>query len=207
LAITRAFALIVAHWIWLGHAKAPVKQSNQERSSNRTTTDIVRVAADIFSNTIREYSAGEHLPHAIMRRVPVPSSSPATMLVSRGAVFPSLVSGRAGAQRKRPQIAGITQRQATTPTRAHRRAHLRAVTNLHGQPTFPHRVQPKRNGAMADDRAIRGPQDRQRVNMSEDYEVAYWSKKWGVTREELAEAVRNAGPMAGAVAKHLGKEP
>ena len=60
---------------------------------------------------------------------------------------------------------------------------------------------------MANDRTKRGPQDRQRVNMSEDYEVAYWSKKWGVTREELAEAVRTAGPMAGAVAKHLGKEP
>jgi hypothetical protein len=27
----------------------------------------VRVAADIFSSTIREYSAGEHLPRAIIR--------------------------------------------------------------------------------------------------------------------------------------------
>jgi len=31
---------------------------------------------------------------------------------------------------------------------------------------------------MADDRSLRGPQDRQRINLSEDYEVAYWSKKW-----------------------------
>jgi hypothetical protein len=61
--------------------------------------------------------------------------------------------------------------------------------------------------AMADDRSMRGPQDRQRVNMSEDYEVSYWSKKWGVTREELAEAVRQAGPMSAAVARQLGKEP
>jgi hypothetical protein len=29
---------------------------------------------------------------------------------------------------------------------------------------------------MADDRSLRGPQDRQRINLSEDYEVAYWSK-------------------------------
>ena len=60
---------------------------------------------------------------------------------------------------------------------------------------------------MADDRTLRGRQDRQRINMSEDYEVTYWSKKWGVSREQLAEAVRNAGPMAAAVAKFLGKEP
>ena len=43
--------------------------------------------------------------------------------------------------------------------------------------------------------------------MSEDYEVAYWSKKWGVSREQLAEAVRKVGPMSAAVAKALGKEP
>lgn len=60
---------------------------------------------------------------------------------------------------------------------------------------------------MADDRSKRGPGDRQRVNMSEDYEVAYWSKKWGVTREQLAEAVKKAGPMSADVAKALGKAP
>ena len=60
---------------------------------------------------------------------------------------------------------------------------------------------------MADDRNLRGPQDRQRINLSEDYEVAYWSKKWDVSREQLTEAVRKAGPMSAAVAKLLGKEP
>ena len=60
---------------------------------------------------------------------------------------------------------------------------------------------------MADDRSLRGTQDRQRINLSEDYEVTYWSKKWDVSREELAEAVRKAGPMSAAVAKLLGKEP
>jgi hypothetical protein len=59
---------------------------------------------------------------------------------------------------------------------------------------------------MADDRSLRGPQDRQRINLSEDYEVSYWSKKWGVSREQLTEAVRKAGPMSAAVAKLLGKE-
>ena len=60
---------------------------------------------------------------------------------------------------------------------------------------------------MADNRTIRGPQDRQRINLSEDYVVAYWSMKWDVSREELAEAVRKAGPMSAAVAKLLGREP
>lgn len=60
---------------------------------------------------------------------------------------------------------------------------------------------------MADDRILRGPRDRQRINLSEDYEVTYWSKKWDVSREQLAEAVRKAGPMSAAVAKLLGKEP
>jgi Protein of unknown function (DUF3606) len=60
---------------------------------------------------------------------------------------------------------------------------------------------------MADDRTIRGSQDRLRINMSEDYEVAYWSQKWSISHQELAEAVRRAGPMAVAVAKFLGKEP
>jgi hypothetical protein len=46
---------------------------------------------------------------------------------------------------------------------------------------------------MADDRNLRGPQDRQRINLSEDYEVTYWSKKWGVSPEQLAEAVRGPG--------------
>ena len=60
---------------------------------------------------------------------------------------------------------------------------------------------------MADDRTLRGQQDRQRINMSEDYEVDYWTKKWGVSREQLAEAVRKVGPMSASVAKLLGKEP
>lgn len=58
---------------------------------------------------------------------------------------------------------------------------------------------------MADDTTIRGPQDRSRVNLSENYEVRYWTKKFGVTRDELARAVQKAGSSAAAVAKELGK--
>jgi Protein of unknown function (DUF3606) len=59
---------------------------------------------------------------------------------------------------------------------------------------------------MADDRTKRGPADRQRISLSEDYEVTYWTQKWSVSREQLAEAVRRVGPMSAAVAKELKKE-
>jgi hypothetical protein len=60
---------------------------------------------------------------------------------------------------------------------------------------------------MADDRNIRGAADRSRINMQEDYEVRYWTEKWSVTREQLAEAVRAVGVMVKDVAAKLGKAP
>ena len=58
---------------------------------------------------------------------------------------------------------------------------------------------------MADDLKNRGAQDRSRVNIHEDHEVRYWTEKWGVTKEELADAVKKAGVSADAVARDLGK--
>ena len=58
---------------------------------------------------------------------------------------------------------------------------------------------------MADDRSQRGPADRSRVNIHEDYEVRYWREKWGVTREQLTSAVNEAGVSVQAVAAQLGK--
>jgi len=58
---------------------------------------------------------------------------------------------------------------------------------------------------MPDNRTIRGPADRQRINVHEDYELKYWSTKFGVTFEQLRAAVRAVGPMAHDVAGHLGK--
>ena len=60
---------------------------------------------------------------------------------------------------------------------------------------------------MADDLKNRGAQDRSRVNIHEDYEVQYWTKKWGVSKEQLAEAVKEAGVSVEAVARQLGKAP
>ena len=52
---------------------------------------------------------------------------------------------------------------------------------------------------MTDDTTNRGPQDRARIAMGEDYEVEYWTKRFGVTRARLQEAVDAVGNSADAV--------
>ena len=52
---------------------------------------------------------------------------------------------------------------------------------------------------MSDDTSKRGPQDRKRINMGQEHEVKYWTQRFGVTREQLQEVVRTAGPMVDAV--------
>ena len=59
---------------------------------------------------------------------------------------------------------------------------------------------------MTDDRTKRGPQDRSRVNPNEDYELRYWSEKWGVSPEQVKAAVAKVGNSADAVARQLGKQ-
>jgi hypothetical protein len=45
----------------------------------RTSADVERAAADIFSRSIREYSAGEHVPRAIINeRRPIVSHEAST---------------------------------------------------------------------------------------------------------------------------------
>jgi hypothetical protein len=58
---------------------------------------------------------------------------------------------------------------------------------------------------MADDPALRGPQDRSRIALEEPHEVRYWTHKWGISRDELAEAVHAVGHGSAAVARHLGR--
>jgi hypothetical protein len=59
---------------------------------------------------------------------------------------------------------------------------------------------------VADDRTMTGQAGRLRINLNEDYEVRYWTEKWGVSLEELAAAVHAAGVMVKDVAEKLGKE-
>jgi hypothetical protein len=63
----------------------------------------------------------------------------------------------------------------------------------------------KREEAMADDLSNRGAQDRSRISMSEEHEVAYWTKALGVSREALQRVVDRVGNSAEAVRKELGK--
>jgi hypothetical protein len=56
---------------------------------------------------------------------------------------------------------------------------------------------------MADDPSKRGPQDRSRINTSEDDEMRYWSRRLGVSTEQLESAVRKVGNSAKAVEREL----
>ena len=56
---------------------------------------------------------------------------------------------------------------------------------------------------MSDDKTKRGPQDAYRINVHEDYELAYWAKKFGVTVGELRAVVRSAGTYVKAVEAEL----
>lgn len=59
---------------------------------------------------------------------------------------------------------------------------------------------------MADDKSKAGRQDRDRINVNEDYELRDWSKRLGVSPEELKKAVQQVGTSAEAVRNHLGKK-
>lgn len=52
---------------------------------------------------------------------------------------------------------------------------------------------------MSDDKTMRGPQDSARIALGEDYEVEYWTKRFGVSRERLQQAVDTVGNGAEAV--------
>lgn len=59
---------------------------------------------------------------------------------------------------------------------------------------------------MADDKSKTGGPDRQRIDVNEDYELRDWSKKFGVTPDELKAAVKKVGVMADDVGKELKKK-
>ena len=56
---------------------------------------------------------------------------------------------------------------------------------------------------MPDDKTKRGPQDRAKINVQEKYEMDYWSRKFGVTPDQLRNAVKRVGPLAEAVEREL----
>lgn len=58
---------------------------------------------------------------------------------------------------------------------------------------------------MSDNLDNRGPQDRSRINLNEPWEVAYWAKELGISKEELERAVKAAGPSVSAVRQLLNR--
>lgn len=56
---------------------------------------------------------------------------------------------------------------------------------------------------MSDDKTKTTQADRIRINVNEDYELRDWSKKFGVTEEQLKAAVQKVGPMAADVEREL----
>ncbi len=59
---------------------------------------------------------------------------------------------------------------------------------------------------MSDNKDLRGPQDASRINVNEEYEVRYWSQKFGITADELRKAVQQAGVSAKAVEEQLARK-
>lgn len=57
---------------------------------------------------------------------------------------------------------------------------------------------------MSDDRSKSGGQDRQRISLSEDYEVRDWAARFGVTEKALRDAVARVGDRADDVQRELG---
>jgi methyl-accepting chemotaxis protein len=58
---------------------------------------------------------------------------------------------------------------------------------------------------MSDDKTKTGGQDRQRINVHEDYELRDWAKSLNTTLERIREAVQAVGDRAEKVRDYLGQ--
>jgi hypothetical protein len=56
---------------------------------------------------------------------------------------------------------------------------------------------------MADDKNKQGPADGKRVNVNQAHELAYWTKKFGCTEQQLKDCVITVGVMAADVERCL----
>jgi len=56
---------------------------------------------------------------------------------------------------------------------------------------------------MADDKSKTGKPDRDRISLSQDYEVRDAAERYGVTKQQIIDAVKAVGPMRSDVEKYL----
>jgi hypothetical protein len=75
-----------------------------------------------------------------------------------------------------------------------------------------HREHAMRSGVLSatkghamDNLTKRDQRDRSKINMHEDFEVKYWTRELGVTREQLQKTVDKVGNSAATVRKELGQ--
>jgi hypothetical protein len=57
---------------------------------------------------------------------------------------------------------------------------------------------------VADDRETPSQADRARIDMTEACEVRYWTRKFGLTKQQLTQVVNGAGPRVADVKRQLG---
>jgi Protein of unknown function (DUF3606) len=59
---------------------------------------------------------------------------------------------------------------------------------------------------MVDNPNLRNGQDPKRVNVHQEHEVRWWTQKWGVSREDLENAVQAVGTSVNKVEAYLNKK-
>ena len=59
---------------------------------------------------------------------------------------------------------------------------------------------------MTDDKKNTGEPDRSRISLNEDYEVQYWTERFGLTKEQLALAIKKVGNSPEEVARLIGRD-
>ncbi|QGY03846.1 DUF3606 domain-containing protein [Methylobacterium mesophilicum SR1.6/6] len=58
---------------------------------------------------------------------------------------------------------------------------------------------------MIDNLRRREPEDKSKINVHEDWELEYWARRFGVTKERIKDAVRQVGVQTKDVAEFLGQ--
>ena len=58
---------------------------------------------------------------------------------------------------------------------------------------------------MAEDNSDAGTVDAERIDTRDDYELRTWARRFGVTLDDVRDAVMTVGNSADAVKRHLGK--
>ena len=59
---------------------------------------------------------------------------------------------------------------------------------------------------MTEEPTSRGGKDRTRIDVGDDHDLRYWSRRLNVSRTDLKRAVDAVGTLSEDVARHFGKE-